>query len=47
MELKDYWPGAAGKAAFVTNATLELIEHLCKVLQMKEHTDSFVENYSR
>lgn len=25
LELKDYWASAAGKAAFVTNATLQLI----------------------
>ena len=47
MELKDYWTSAAGKAAFVTNATLQLIEHLCKQLQLNEHSDNFVENYNR
>ena len=47
MELKDYWTTAAGKAAFVTNATFQLIEHLCRLLQLKEHSDNFVDNCSR
>ena len=46
-ELKDYWTSAAGKPAFITNATLQLIEHLCKVLQVKENNDNFVDNCSR
>jgi hypothetical protein len=45
-ELKDYW-GIAKAAAFSTSPTVDLIDHLYRLLHLREHTDTFIDSFSK
>ena len=48
QELKEYWTSVgASKSSFSTANTVDLIEHLYKLLHLREHQDNFVEQNNK
>ena len=48
QELKEYWGGVnSSKVNFTTSTTVELIEHMYKLLHLREHQDNFVESHNK